>query len=77
MPGNGGIGGGSLKVYITDTTDARSEAQAKGGPKSHGKGRADAEIGSSSNQVTITFHFSDGDKTVTIPKDQYLLFDWQ
>jgi len=65
MPGNGGIGGGSVKVWLKDS-NASAPCSS-----SHGVGRADASVGNPGNpNVTITFTFPDGSTKVVALKPQ-------
>jgi hypothetical protein len=62
MPGNGGIGGGSVRVRLTDDdANAPSSARATGGPNSQGRREANASVGTPKNRpIKFTFTFPEG-----------------
>ena len=73
MPGNGGIGRGSVKTWLQDS-DPNALSSA-----SHGRARADASVGAQSNApITLTLKFPDGDtKEVTLRGNDEVTFRWQ
>lgn len=82
MAGTGGIGGGSVKVWLQDSNQSvPSSAQAAGGPPSRGRGRADASVGNPGTpSITITFKLPNGSilgAPVTLQPGEEVKFDWQ
>jgi len=73
MPGNGGIGRGSVKVWLKDD-DSNAPSSAN-----HSHARADASVGAQSNKpLTFTFTFPGEVETkVTLRGTDEVKFHWE
>ncbi len=74
MPGGGGIGRGSVKVYVTDDNPKAPTSS------SHGPGRAEASVGPHPGNapIKLTFTFPGGVKTeVTLKANDEVTFRWE